>query len=158
MAAKNLGSFSGDVQRRTALGLLTGAGATVALAACATEGSPPIQTTPPSGTVDESPSAVGGRRLLGDISDVPVGTGARFKVDDLEILVTHPVAGEFYGFDATCTHAGCIVTGVIESEIACACHGARFDMTTGAVLAGPARSALGKIAVVAQGEKLFADL
>lgn len=158
MAAKNLGSFSGELQRRTALGLLSGAGATLALAACASDESTPVETTPPSGTVDESPTAVTGRQLLGNLADVPVGSGARFKIDGLEILVTQPTAGEIYGFDATCTHAGCIVTGVVESEIACACHGARFDMTTGAVLAGPARSALGKVQVVVENDQLYADL
>lgn len=156
--AKNLGSFSSDVQRRTALGLLAGTGAAIGLAACATDDGAIVATTPPSGTVTETTAPVSGRQLLGKISDVPVESGARFKVGDLEVLVTQPTAGNFRGFDATCTHAGCIVTGVIEGEIACACHGARFDMETGAVLAGPARSALGKISISTQGDEIFADL
>lgn len=158
MVAKNLGSLSGDVQRRTALALLAGAGATVGLAACASDGSNPVETTPPSGTSTESASPASGRHLLGEITDVPVGSGTRFKVGDLEILVTQPAEGDFRGFDATCTHAGCIVTGVIENEIACACHGARFDMATGAVLGGPARSALGKVTIAIHAKKIFVDL
>lgn len=158
MPAKNLGSVSGAVERRTALGLLGGAGAVIGLSACASDGGTEIATTPPSGTVTESSSTAAGRQLLGVVGDIPVGSGVRYKIEDLEILVTQANAGEFAAFDATCTHAGCIVTGVVEGEIACACHGARFDMSTGAVLSGPARNALGQVPIVIDGEQIFADL
>lgn len=158
MAAKNLGSLGGELQRRTALSLLAGAGASVGLAACATESGTPVETSTPSGTATESSQPPGGRKLLGATADVPIASGARFKVNDLEILVTQPTEGDFKAFDATCTHAGCIVTGVMERQIACACHGARFDMSTGAVLAGPAKAALGKVPIVVEGDQIFAEL
>lgn len=140
------------------MGIATAATAAVALSACAAE--PEVaDTTAPSATVDQAPAQAGGELLLGLASEVLVGSGSKFMVDDmLTILVTQPKAGEYRGFSATCTHSGCLVSGVQDGQIACACHGARFDVETGAVLAGPARTALGRIAIELRGEELFAIL
>lgn len=136
----------------------TAAGAAVALSACAAE--PEVAaTTPPSASVDQAPEESTGELRLGLASEVLVGSGTKFMVDEmLTILVTQPKEGDFRGFSATCTHSGCIVTGVQEGEIACGCHGARFDPETGAVLAGPARTALGRINIELRGEELYAIL
>lgn len=81
----------------------------------------------------------------------------KYKISDaLTILVTRPALETFRAFNATCTHAGCIVTGVREDQIACDCHGARFDTDTGEPQSGPARSALGKITIEVRGEDLYA--
>lgn len=138
------------------MGGLVAAGATVTLAACAAE--PEIAaTTPPSGTVDQEPTAATGEVLLGPASEVLVGSGKKFMVDEmLTVLVTQPKAGDYRGFSATCTHSGCIVNGVEEGQIACGCHGARFNVETGAVEAGPARTALGRITIEVRGTDLYA--
>jgi nitrite reductase/ring-hydroxylating ferredoxin subunit len=49
--------------------------------------------------------------------------------------------GRLYAFDDTCTHAGCsLALGKLDgTTVTCVCHGSRFDVTNGAVLAGPAR-------------------
>lgn len=144
--------------RREVLGIATAATAAVALSACAAEPEA-IDSTAPSATVDEAPAELSGEILLGLASDVMVGSGNKFMVDEmLTILVTQPKAGDYRGFSATCTHSGCIVTGVQEGEIACGCHGARFDVESGAVLAGPARTALGRINIELRGDELFAIL
>lgn len=144
------------IDRRTVVGGMVAAGATVTLAACAAEPEP-AETTPPSATVDQQPEEVAGEILLGPASDVIVGSGAKFQIDSsLTILVTQPRAGEYRAFSATCTHSGCIVSGVQDGQIACGCHGARFNVETGAVEAGPARSALGKITIEVRGEDLYA--
>ena len=157
MVAKNLGSVnSQSMERRTVLSALAAGGAAIGLVGCAAEPTE-VATTPPSGTVTETSSPVAGRQLIGSTADVPLGSGARFKVGEFEILVTQPVADEFVGFDATCTHAGCIVTGVIDSEIACACHGARFDLANGAVRSGPAERALGRVPIIVESGQIFAD-
>ena len=135
---------------------MVAAGATVTLAACAAE-PVPAETTPPSATVDQQPEASTGEILLGKATDVMVGSGKKFPIDStLTILVTQPRAGDFRAFSATCTHAGCIVNGVEDGQIACGCHGARFNVETGAAEAGPARSALGKINIEVRGEDLYA--
>ncbi len=144
--------------RREVLGIATAATAAVALSACAAEPDT-VETTPPSATVDQAPGELAGEIRLGLASEVMVGSGQKFMVDEmLTILVTQPKAGDYRGFSATCTHSGCIVTGVRDGEIACGCHGARFDVESGAVLAGPARTALGRINIELRGEELFAIL
>lgn len=142
--------------RREVLSIATAASAAVALSACAGEPQA-AETTPPSATVDQSPEPATGEILLGLASEVMVGSGQKFMIDDtLTVLVTQPKAGDYRGFSATCTHSGCIVTGVRDGEIACGCHGARFDVESGAVLAGPARTALGRIPIELRGEELYA--
>lgn len=144
--------------RREVLGIAATASATIALSACATE--PEVEASSPAGAaVNQAPSELSGEIRLGLASEVMVGSGNKFMVDEtLTILVTQPKAGDYRGFSATCTHAGCIVSGVRDGEIACGCHGARFDVESGAVLAGPARTALGRVNIELRGEELFAIL
>ena len=56
------------------------------------------------------------------------------------------VGGRLYAFDDLCTCADhpCPLSGGLLSgtTIMCQCHGSRFDVTTGAVIAGPATQAL----------------
>lgn len=69
-------------------------------------------------------------------SDIPVGGGKTFK--DQKIVVTQPTSGQFHGFSATCTHAGCLVDKVEDGQIICPCHGSRFSISDGKVEKGPA--------------------
>jgi 3-phenylpropionate/trans-cinnamate dioxygenase ferredoxin component len=56
------------------------------------------------------------------------------------------VADRLYAFDDICTCAdeGCpLSSGLLTgTTITCQCHGSRFDITTGAVIDGPATEAL----------------
>ena len=78
--------------------------------------------------------------LLGDASQVPVGGGMVFTVE--KVVVTQPVKGQFKAFSAVCTHVGCLCNAVASGTINCPCHGAKFSVSTGAVVAGPATSPL----------------
>lgn len=139
-----------SLSRRAAIGSMAAAG-TIALAGCA---SAEVSTTPTPNT-----SAVTGEVLLGLTSEVPVGGGTKFAVDKtLTVLVTQTKAGSYKGFSATCTHAGCIVSGVENREIACGCHGARFDPESGMPIAGPAKSGLGKIVLDIRGEEIWTTI
>jgi len=53
--------------------------------------------------------------------------------------------GEVHAFDDTCPHAGCSLSeGELEDQsVVCPCHFARFDITTGAVVEGPAAAGVG---------------
>ena len=55
------------------------------------------------------------------------------------------VDGELHAFEDTCPHAGCsLAEGSLDGNtIVCPCHLARFDITTGAALEGPAPSGIG---------------
>jgi 3-phenylpropionate/trans-cinnamate dioxygenase ferredoxin subunit len=54
------------------------------------------------------------------------------------------VGGTLYGFDDRCTHRQCsLAQGSLEGQVVtCPCHGSQFDVTSGAVLRGPAKEPL----------------
>ncbi len=146
------------IPRRTVLAGSLAATSSIALAACAAD-APVAQTSPPSATIDQAPTEISGEILLGTVDEIPVGTGKKVMVDEsLTILVTHPKQEQFRAFSATCTHSGCIVSGVQDGQIACGCHGARFNTDSGEPEQGPARSPLGKITVEVRGNELYALL
>jgi nitrite reductase/ring-hydroxylating ferredoxin subunit len=66
-----------------------------------------------------------------------------FDVRGTKIAVAN-VGGAFHAFDDTCTHMACSLAegDLEETTVICPCHGAEFDVTSGAVLQGPARKPL----------------
>jgi 3-phenylpropionate/trans-cinnamate dioxygenase ferredoxin subunit len=72
-------------------------------------------------------------------SDIAPGTVQVFEVDGRAVGVAH-VDGKFYAFADVCTHdGGPVAEGELDGcQIECPRHGARFDITTGAVLSMPA--------------------
>lgn len=85
-------------------------------------------------------------------ADIPVGGGRVFE--SLKVVVTQPTQGQYKAFSSVCTHRGCQVEGVENGVIACPCHGSRFDMTTGAVVQGPAKAPLPPKQVTVSGDGL----
>ncbi|GAA2730299.1 Rieske (2Fe-2S) protein [Pedococcus aerophilus] len=81
---------------------------------------------------------------------IPVGGGKVFP--DHKVVVTQPASGEFKAFSAVCTHQSCVVADVADGTINCACHGSKFDITTGAVKNGPATSPLPEKSVTVSGD------
>ena len=109
--------------RRT---ILTGAAAGLAgLTGCQKYGEPTATPAPaPANTV------------LGKIADIPVGGGKIFAPN--QVVVTQPVKGTFKAFSSICTHQSCPVASVSGGTINCDCHGSKYAIATGAVVAGPA--------------------
>ncbi|MEV5973311.1 Rieske 2Fe-2S domain-containing protein [Streptomyces sp. NPDC051921] len=93
------------------------------------------QTPAPSRT-PSSPAASSGPPALAKTSDIPVGGGTVFK--DEKVVVTQPAQGDFKAFSAVCTHQGCLVNKVADGTIDCPCHGSKYRITDGSVVAGPA--------------------
>lgn len=79
----------------------------------------------------------------GDMKQIPIG-GVKVAVAN--------VGGVFYAFGDTCTHRKCPLSrGELEgTTVTCACHGSQFDVTTGAVLSGPAEEPVGSYPVTVE--------
>ncbi len=74
------------------------------------------------------------------------GGSALVAVDvDGTAVAVAVVDGQLHAFDDTCPHAGCsLADGELdEQNVVCPCHFASFDVTTGAVVEGPATSGVG---------------
>jgi prepilin-type processing-associated H-X9-DG protein len=95
---------------------------------------------------------------IGSRSDVEEGQMRVFDVAGTKVNVTM-ADGHLYAFDDTCTHAGCsLANGRLEGvTVTCACHGSQFDVTSGAVLRGPAQRPVRSRAVQVQGDDLVAE-
>jgi Rieske Fe-S protein len=78
--------------------------------------------------------------VLGAAREIPVGGGMIFTT--ARVVVTQPARGQYRAFSAVCTHVGCILNQVTGGTINCPCHGSRFTITSGAVVAGPAPTPL----------------
>jgi Rieske Fe-S protein len=89
---------------------------------------------------------------LATTSDVPVGGG--MILGKQKIVITQPQAGSFKAFTAVCTHQGCTVSTVSGGTINCPCHGSKFSVANGSVVAGPAPSPLAAVSIKVQGTSI----
>ncbi|MFE1321013.1 Rieske (2Fe-2S) protein [Kitasatospora phosalacinea] len=105
-----------------------------------------------SSSGDDGKGASAGPVDLGPAADVPVGGGKVYR--EQAVVVTQPAAGEYKAFSAKCTHAGCLVNGVVKEQIQCLCHGSRFGISDGAVQDGPATKPLPAYRVAVQNGNL----
>jgi nitrite reductase/ring-hydroxylating ferredoxin subunit len=95
---------------------------------------------------------------IGKSKDVAAGTMRVFDVAGTKVNLAN-AGGHLYAFDDTCTHAGCsLATGKLEgTTVTCPCHGSQFDVTSGAVLRGPARQPVRSRLVQVEGDNLLVD-
>jgi Rieske Fe-S protein len=91
--------------------------------------------------------------LLGMASEIPVGGGKLYAGP--KVVVTQPVKGQFKAFSAVCTHVGCTCDMVSGGTINCPCHGAKFKISDGSVVAGPATSPLPAAKIAVSGGKIM---
>lgn len=86
-------------------------------------------------------------RTLGSADSIPNDFVVPFYLEDLKRRISIARVDErFYAFDdlCTCGQESCPLSGglLAGATIMCQCHGSRFDITTGAVINGPATAAL----------------
>jgi 3-phenylpropionate/trans-cinnamate dioxygenase ferredoxin component len=84
---------------------------------------------------------------LGPSEAVPNDYAAPYYLDDRKArIAVARVGDDLYAFDDICTCAdeGCpLSSGLLDgTTVMCQCHGSRWDITTGAVVNGPATEAL----------------
>ncbi|WUJ70016.1 Rieske (2Fe-2S) protein [Kribbella soli] len=124
--------------RRTVLAVVLGATA----AGCSKYGEP---SNPP-------PQTAPANAVLGTTEEIPVGEGKIF--DENQVVVTQPVKGTFKAFSTTCTHQGCQVTTVANGTIDCPCHGSKYSVKDGSVVAGPAPKPLPPKQITVSGDSI----
>ena len=95
---------------------------------------------------------------VGSSKDVAAGTMHVFDVGGTKVNVAS-VNGRLYAFDDTCTHRGCsLAKGNLDgTTVTCPCHGSQFDVTSGAVLHGPAQQPVRSRSVRADGDDLLIE-
>ena len=86
-------------------------------------------------------------RTVGRGDAIPNDFVVSYYLDDRKLRVSIArVEDRLYAFDDLCTCAdeACPLSGglLTGTTIMCQCHGSRFDITTGAVISGPASKAL----------------
>ncbi|MBW6509338.1 MAG: Rieske (2Fe-2S) protein [Desulfuromonadales bacterium] len=86
---------------------------------------------------------------------VAIGGAHFFAFQGRPAVVLQPRAGEFVALSAVCTHLGCIVKWIDESqEFLCPCHAGRFA-PSGQVLGGPPPRALDTYPVILDGDDIL---
>jgi nitrite reductase/ring-hydroxylating ferredoxin subunit len=95
---------------------------------------------------------------VGHSKDVAPGHLRAFAVQGLKVGVAN-VEGHLYAFDDTCTHSGCsLARGTLNgTTVTCGCHGSQFDVTSGAVVRGPARRPVRSRSVLLVEDHLLVD-
>lgn len=92
-----------------------------------------------------------------DLASIPEGAPTKARAGAQTLVVVRR-GDTIYALHDVCAHAGCNLSEgkVMGSAIECPCHGSRYDLATGHVVAGPStfdqpryevRSALGKVEV-----------
>jgi 3-phenylpropionate/trans-cinnamate dioxygenase ferredoxin subunit len=86
-------------------------------------------------------------RPVGPSDAIPNDFAVPYYLNDHKLRISIArVDDHLYAFDdlCTCTHEACPLSGglLTGTTIMCQCHGSRFDITTGAVINGPATEAL----------------
>lgn len=135
-----------DLDRRSALRAAGAAGVAAAsgtsLAACGQTPSSVSSAASSIGAAASSAvsSAASAAADAIKAADIPVGGGRVFEA--IKVVVTQPTAGDYKAFSAVCPHQGCLVTSVSDGNIVCPCHASTFDIATGEVTGGPAKTGL----------------
>ena len=95
---------------------------------------------------------------VGNAKDVPATEMRIFDVAGTKVNVAS-AGGHLHAFDDTCTHMGCsLAKGKLDGAIVtCPCHGSQFDVTSGAVLRGPAQRPVRSRLVQVEGEDLLVE-
>jgi 3-phenylpropionate/trans-cinnamate dioxygenase ferredoxin subunit len=86
-------------------------------------------------------------RTIGPADAIPNDFVVPYYLDDRKLRISVArVNDRLYAFDdlCTCAERSCPLSGglLTGTTIMCQCHGSRFDVTTGAVISGPATAAL----------------
>lgn len=93
------------------------------------------------------------------VSEIPDGGGKQVSAGG-KTLALFNLAGTFHAIDNECPHRNApLAEGHLQgAELECPWHGARFNVTTGAVLCPPARQGVKTYKVQVVGEEVQVDV
>jgi nitrite reductase/ring-hydroxylating ferredoxin subunit len=93
------------------------------------------------------------------VDQVKPGQSHLVRIKDQAIALFN-IEGTIFGLDNTCPHSrGPLVEGRVSGhKVRCPWHGAQFDITTGACLAGPATQAVKTYVVHVENGSVFIEL
>ncbi len=93
-----------------------------------------------------------------DAMNIAVGQMRAFDVAGTKVNIAN-VGGHLHAFDDTCTHRACsLAKGKLDdTTVTCPCHGSQFDVSSGAVLRGPAQQPVRSRLVQVEGEDLMVE-
>lgn len=92
---------------------------------------------------------------VGRAEEVAEGQVKPYEVAGQQIAVTR-IDGTLHAFSDICTHKACSLSPgeTLGNAIECECHGSVFDMTSGAVVEGPATEPVATFGVRDEGGAL----
>jgi arsenite oxidase small subunit len=108
------------------------------------------------------PSPALPRTPIARLSEFPPGSARVVSMGAMNLVLIRRRTGELAAFDQRCPHLGCPVSYVSGDErtperLVCPCHDGRFDLATGAGIAGPPRSLppLPRFVLEVRGDEVF---
>lgn len=114
---------------------------------------PTSTTQPATPTTSEVKVLDSSALTVGKSENVVVNSGGR----NFAVVVTRTSAGVF-AFNRACTHQGTLVTVNSLNQLECISHGSLFNLTTGAVIEGPASRALTSYKVTERSGAIYLTL
>ena len=96
---------------------------------------------------------------VASVKDIPDGQTRGFTVGHVRVMVAN-VGGSFYALADECSHDAAPIAGgkMLDHEIVCPRHGARFDVRSGAVTGPPAVVGIDSYEVKVDGEDILIRL
>lgn len=93
---------------------------------------------------------------LGKVADFIPGASKNFKFGSIPAILIRTDDGNFFAYNAICTHLGCTVQYSNEKKkIWCACHGGQFDPISGKNVSGPPPKPLSALKVSVVNEEII---
>jgi nitrite reductase/ring-hydroxylating ferredoxin subunit len=94
-----------------------------------------------------------------EAKDLAPGAMLDVRVEEKALLLIN-MEGKLYAMSNLCTHVKCFLhKGKLEGKVlTCPCHFAEFDVTTGAVLSGPAKLPLPTYLVKIEGTAILVEI
>jgi Rieske Fe-S protein len=96
---------------------------------------------------------------IASMDDIPVGAAIGFTYPNEQepCLLVRLTTSEFVAFSQKCTHLSCaVVPRPDEGSFYCPCHEGRFDLRSGAPIAGPPRRPLTRVVLEMRGRDIYA--